>query len=276
MLCSVTSWLFVTPQTVACQSPLPMEFFMQEHWSGILFPTPYYLLSKDCLSTFLKVTNTHTHIHTHRTLETKHEKIQLNNIPKILIDISLKIANNHMKRCSTSYVISSVQFSRSVVSNSLQLHESQHTRPPCPSLTPGVYSNPCPSSWWCHLAISSSTVPFSCCPQSLPASGSFPMSQLFTWDGQSIGSFSFSISPSNEHPGLIFFMMDWLDLLPVQGTLKSLLQYHSSKASIFQHSAFFTVQLSHPYMTNGKTTALTRQTFVGKVMSLLFNMLSWS
>ena len=87
-------------------------------------------------------------------------------------------------------------------------------------------------------------------------------------------SFSFSISPSNEHPGLISFKMDWLDLLAVQGTLKSLLQHHSSKASIFQHSAFFTVQLSHPYMTTGKTIALTRRTFVGKVMSLLSNMLS--
>src|SRR5574341_1446706 len=86
-------------------------------------------------------------------------------------------------------------------------------------------------------------------------------------------SFSFSISPSNEHPGLISFRMDWLDLLAVQGTLKSLLQHHSSKASIFRHSAFFTVQLSHPYMTTGKTIALTRWTFVGKVMSLLFSML---
>ena len=85
---------------------------------------------------------------------------------------------------------------------------------------------------------------------------------------------SFSISPSNEHPGLISFRMEWLDLLAVQGTLESLLQHHSSKASIFQHSAFFTVQLSHPYMTTGKTIALTRWTFVGKVMSLLFNMLS--
>ena len=87
-------------------------------------------------------------------------------------------------------------------------------------------------------------------------------------------SFSFSIIPSNEHPGLIFFRMDWLDLLAVQGTLKSLLQHHSSKSSILQHSAFFIVQLSHPYMTTGKTVALTRQNFVDKVMSLLFNMLS--
>ena len=87
-------------------------------------------------------------------------------------------------------------------------------------------------------------------------------------------SFSFSISPSNDHPGLISFRMDWLDLLVVQGTLKSLLQHHSSKASILLHSAFFIVQLSHPYMTTGKTIALTRQTFLGKVISLLFNMLS--
>ena len=87
-------------------------------------------------------------------------------------------------------------------------------------------------------------------------------------------SFSFNISPSNEHPGLISFRMDWLDLLAVQGTLKSLLQHHTSKASILQCSAFFTVQLSHPYMITGKTIALTRRTFVGKVTSLLFNMLS--
>ena len=86
-------------------------------------------------------------------------------------------------------------------------------------------------------------------------------------------SFSFNVSPSNEHPGLISFRMDWLDLLAVQGTLKSLLQHHSSKASILRHSAFFTVQLSHPYVTTGKTIALTRRTFVDKVMSLLFNML---
>ena len=87
-------------------------------------------------------------------------------------------------------------------------------------------------------------------------------------------SFSFNISPSSEHPGLVSFRMDWLDLLAIQGTLKSLLQHHSSKASILRHSAFFTVQLSHPYMTTGKTIALTSQIFVGKVMSLLFNMLS--
>ena len=100
------------------------------------------------------------------------------------------------------------------------------------------------------------------------------MSQLFPCGGQSIGVSAFSIGPSNEHPGLIFFRMDWLDLLAVEGTLKSLLQHHSSKASILRCSAFFTVQLSHPYMTTGKNIALTRRTFVGKVMSLLFNILS--
>ena len=99
------------------------------------------------------------------------------------------------------------------------------------------------------------------------------MSRLFTSGGQSIGSFSFSISPSNEYSGLISFRMDWLDLLAVQGTLKSLLQHHSSKASILRHSAFFMVQLSYSYMTTGKAIALIRWTFVGKVMSLLFDTL---
>jgi len=172
------------------------------------------------------------------------------------------------------YIYISVQFSHSVVSASLRPHELQHARPPCPSPTPRVHSDSRPLSQWCHPDISSSVVPFSSCPQSLSASESFPMSQLFTWGGQSIGSFSCSIISSKEYPGLISFRMDWLDLLAVQGTLKSLLQHHSSKASILRRSAFFTVQLSHPHMTTGKTIALTRWTFVGKVMSLLFNMLS--
>ena len=169
------------------------------------------------------------------------------------------------------YLFGSVQFSHSVVSDFLWPHELQHTRPPRPSPTPGVHSDSCPSSQWCHPAISSSVVPFSSCPQSLPASESFPMSQLFAWGGQ---CFSFSIIPSKEIPGLISFRMDWLDLLAVQGTLRSLLQHHSLKASILWHSVFFTVQFSHPYMTTGKTIALTRQTFVGKVVPPLLNMLS--
>ena len=123
---------------------------------------------------------------------------------------------------------------------------------------------------WGNDAISSSVVPFSSCPQSLPASGSFPMSQLFSWCGQSTGvSASASVLPVNTQD-----LLDWLDLLAVQGTLKTLLQHHSAKASTLLCSAFFIVQLSHPYMTTGKTIALTRWTFVGKVMSLFFNMLS--
>ena len=114
---------------------------------------------------------------------------------------------------------------------------------------------------------------FSFCPQSFPPSGSFQMRVLrIRWP--KYWSFSFNIHPSNEHPGLISFRMDWLDLLAGQGTLNSLLQHHSSKASVRQPSAFFMVQLSHPYMTTGKTIALTRWTSVGKVMFLLFNMLS--
>ena len=126
----------------------------------------------------------------------------------------------------------SVQFSCSVVSNSSQPHGLQHARPPCLSPTPGVYSNSCPVSRWCHPAIWSSFVPFSSCLQSFPASGSFQMSQLFTSGGQSIGVSALNISPSNEHPGMIPFRMDCLDLLAVQGNLKSLLQHHSSKASM--------------------------------------------
>ena len=148
-----------------------------------------------------------------------------------------------------------------------------HTRPPCPSPTPRVYSNPCPLSRWCHPTISSSVIPFSYHLQSFSASGSFQMTVIcIRWP--KYWSFSFSISPSNEYSELISFRMDWLDLLAVQGALKSLLQHHSSKASILRRSAFFIVWLSHPYMTTGKNIALTRQTFAGKVMSLLFNMLS--
>ena len=118
-------------------------------------------------------------------------------------------------------------------------------RPPCPSPTPGVYSNSRLLNWWCHATISSSVVPFSSCPQSFPASGSFQMSQFFTSGGQSIGVLaSTSVLPMNSPKGLISFRMDWLDHLGVKGILKSLLQHHSSKASILQLSAFFIVQLT--------------------------------
>ena len=160
-------------------------------------------------------------------------------------------------------------FSHSVMSNSLQLHGLQHATFPCPSLSPRVMS--------IDLMMPSNHLIF-CCPLLLLPS-IFPSIRVFSNESvlhirwPKYWSFSFSISLSKEIPGLISFKMDWLDLLAVQGTLKSLLQHHSSKASIFRRSAFFTVQLSYPYMTTGKTIALTRWTFVGKVMSLFSNTL---
>ena len=148
-------------------------------------------------------------------------------------------------------------------------HESQHIRPSCSSQIPGVYSNSCPWSQWCHPAISSSVVPFSSYPQSLPGSESFPVSQFFTWGGQSIGvSASASVLPLNTQ--------DWS---PLGWTGWISLQSKGLSNTTVQNHQFFSAQLSsqsnsHPYMTTGKTIALTRWTFVGKVMSLLFNMLS--
>ena len=158
------------------------------------------------------------------------------------------------------------------MSNYLWPYGLQHARPPCPSPTPRACSNSCPMSWWWHPTIPTSVVPFSSHLQSFPASESFPMSQVFASGGQSIGvSASVSVLPMK--------IQDWSPLgwtggisLQSKGTLKSLLQHHSSKASILRHSAFFIVQLLYPYMTTGKTIALTRQTFVSKVMSLIFNM----
>ena len=157
------------------------------------------------------------------------------------------------------------------MSNSLQPHGLQHAWSPCPSPSPGVYSNSRPLSQWLpsnHLTL--------CCPLLLPPS-IFPSFRVFSnesvlhtrWPRYWI--FSFNTSPSNEYSGLISFRIDWFVLLTVQGTLKSLLQHHSSKASIFLCLAFFIVQLSYPYMTTGKTIAFTRRTLVGKVMSLLLN-----
>ena len=159
------------------------------------------------------------------------------------------------------------------MAHSLWPHGLQHTKLPCPSLSPRVCSKSRPLSWWCCPTISSSVAPFSSCPQSFPASGSLPMSHFFASGGRSIrASVSASVLPVNEYSGLISFWIKWFDFLAVQGTLKSLLQHQSLKASILQHSALLMVQLSHPYMTTGKI--LTICTFVGKVMFLLFNMLS--
>ena len=157
------------------------------------------------------------------------------------------------------------QFSRLVVPDSLAPHGLQHARPPCPSPTPGVYSNSCPLSRWCHPTTSSS------CHLLLLPPSIFPSIRVFS--SESVlhirwpKYWSSSISPSNEYSGLISFRMDWFDLLSVQGTLKSLLQHHSWETSILWHSAFFKAQLSHPDMTTGKTIALTRWTFVvGKIL----------
>ena len=153
--------------------------------------------------------------------------------------------------------IYSVQFNHLVMSNSLWPHGLQHARPPCPSLTPRVYPNSCPLSQWCHPTISSSVILFS---------SRLHLSQhqgLFKWVSSShqvakVLDFQLQRQSFQWMFRTDFLRMDWLDLLAVQGTLKSLLQHHSSKASILWHSAFFMVQLSHPYMTNGDTTALTR------------------
>ena len=159
------------------------------------------------------------------------------------------------------------------MSDSLQPHESQHARPPCPSKTPGVHSDSHPLSRWCRPPISPSVMPFSC-PQSFPASGSFQMSQFFAWGGQSVEvSASASVLPMNIQD---WFPLRWTGLISLQskGLSRVFSNTHRSKASILWRSAFFIVQLLYPYMTTGKTITLTRRTFVGKVMSLHFNMLS--
>ena len=160
----------------------------------------------------------------------------------------------------------SVQFSCSVMSDSLWPH-GLHARLLCPLPAPGTYSDSCPSSRWCHPTI------ILCCPLLLlpsvfPSIKVFSSESIFCIKWPKYWSFSFSISPSNEYSGLISFRMDWFDLFAVPGTLKSLLEHDSSKASVLRHSAFFMVQLSHPYMTTGKTIALTRQTSVSKVLDV--------
>ena len=165
-------------------------------------------------------------------------------------------------------------FSCLVVSGSSRPHEPQHARPPCPSPTPRVYSNSCPLSQWCHPTISSSVVPLSSLLQSFPGSRSFPMSQLFTSGDQSIGASTLATVLPKNIQGWFPLGLTGLISFAVQGTLKGLLQHHSLKASILWRPAFLIVQLSQPYVNTGETIALTIWTFVSKVMTLIFNILS--
>jgi len=153
------------------------------------------------------------------------------------------------------------------MSDSLRPHESQHARPPCPSPTPGVHPDSHPSSQWCHPAICR---PLLLLPPIPPSIRVFSNESTLRMRWPKYWSFCFSIISSKEIPGLISFRMDWLDLLAVQGTLKSLLQHHSSKASILWCSAFFTVQLSHPHMTTGKTVLNWFWLFFKSTISLYF------
>ena len=160
------------------------------------------------------------------------------------------------------------------MSNSLWPHGLQNVKLPCPSPTPRVCSNSCPLQMGCHQTISSSVVPFSSCLQFSPVLGVSIKESVLHIRWPKYWSFSFHISLSNEYSRLISYRTDWLDILAVQGSLKIILQHHSSKASILWCSAFFMVQLSYPYMTTGKTIALTLWALFNKVMSLLFNRLS--
>ena len=233
-------WRFVTPWTLAHQAPLSMEFSRQEYWSRMPFPSTGVLPNPGS--------------------EPRSPALQANSLP-----------SEHPG--SPPNLLQSVHFSGSVMSNSLRPHEPQHTRPPCPSPTPAVYPDSCPLTQWCHPTISSSVVPFSSCLQSFPTSGSFQMSQYLHQVAKILQFHlqpqSFQWTPRND------LLYDGLVASPYRpGMLKSLLKHHSWKASILPSSAFFILQLSHPYMTTGKTKALTRWTFVDKVMSLLFNTLS--
>ena len=216
-----------------------MGFSRQEYWSWLLFPSPGDLPDRGI---------------------------------KPESSTSLALAGRFFTTSATweafIYTLKSVQSLSRV--RLFVTHELQHARPPCPSPSPKLMSIELvmPSS---HLILCH---PLLLLPSIPPSIRVFSNESTLRMRWPKYWSFSVSISPSNEHPGLISSRMDWLDLLAVQGTLKSLLQHHSLKASILRRSAFFTVQISHPYMTTGKTIALTRQTFVGKVMSLLFNMLS--
>ena len=180
---------------------------------------------------------------------------------------------NHVNKLFKNLKTHSDQFSRSVLSDSLWPHGLQHSRSPCPSPTPGVYSNSYPLSQWWHPTISFSVVPFSSCLQSFPKSRSFQMSEFFDSGGQSFGvSASASVVPMNLH---YWFPLGWTSWISLQSNgLSRVISNTTVQKHQFLNSAFFIIQLSQPYMTTGKTTALARWTFVSNVMSLLLNMLS--
>ena len=187
--------------------------------------------------------------------------------------LELELLNSTIKIFNV--ITTEVQFSHSVMSNSLRLLWLQHTRPPCPSPTPGVYSKACPSSQWCHPTISSSVIPFSSCLQSFPASGSFPVSQFFASDDQSIEvSASASVLPMNIQDWFPLGWTGWISMWS-KGLSRVFHNTTISKALILWRSAFFIVQLSHPYMTTGKTessTHLFKLTFKSKWL-ILYNFL---
>ena len=245
---SVTSscvWLSVTLWTIALQVPLSMEFSRQEYWSGLPCPPPGDLLDPGI---------------------------------ELMSPVSPELQMNSLLLSHRRSPIISVKFSCSVVSDSLRPHGLQHARPPCPSPTPRVHPNPCPLSWWCHPTTSSSVVPFSSCPQSLPASGSFQLNQLFASGGQSIGiSASASVLPMNLQDWSPLGWTSWISLLS-KGLSRVFSNATVQKHQFFSAQLFFTVQLSHPYVTTGKIIALTRQTFIDKVMPLCFLIccLGWS
>ena len=177
-----------------------------------------------------------------------------------------------------TFSLSSLTFLNSVQSLSrvrlFATNGLQHPRLPCPP-TPGAHSNSCPSCWWCHPTISSSVIPFSSC-LIFPSIRVFSKKSVLHIMWPKYWSFSFNISSSIEYSGLISFRMDWFDLHAVKGTLKSLLQHHSSKVSILRCSAFFIVQFSHPYMTTGKIIALTRSLSAKQCLYFLICCLGWS
>ena len=232
--------LFATLWTVACQTPLSMELSRQEYWSGLPFPPG--ILSNQGLNPHLLY-----------LLHWQADSLPLSHLGSPVIKFSSVQSLSHVQLFATPW-IAARQASLSIT-NSQSLLKLMSIESVMPSS---------------HLILCR---PLLLLPPIPPSIRVFSSESTLRMMWPEYWSFSFNVSPSNEHPGLISFRMDWLDLLAVQGTLKSFLQHHSSKASILRHSAFFMVQISHPYMTTVKTKALTRWNFVDKVMSLLFYML---